>query len=157
METFRISFTVIFFLNYIWIIHLTDVNTDVFWIIYVSLCFWLNPWNGILKFLDVRYTLKEKLSVSFFVFLMSTKRMHAQINLYYCSRRELCYFTRESNSSLIFNFRHILLLLLQYFPILPVSESSENGICFCSCFCCWSVRKSELLGKEKVLFICTVI
>ena len=61
-----------------------------------------------------------------------------------CSRRELCCFTRERNSSLVFNFRHILLfLLLQYFQNFPVSRKvPKTGVDFV-------VAAGEVICLEK--------
>ena len=48
----------------------------------------------------------------------------------HCSRRELCCFSRKRNSGLVYNFRHVL-LLLQCFPNFPVSRKvPKTGVVF---------------------------
>ena len=48
--------------------------------------------------------------------------------------RELCCFTRERHSGLVFNFRHVLLLLLQCFPIFSVSRKIPKTAIFVAIF-----------------------
>ena len=83
--------------------------------------------------------------------------------LHYCSRRELCCFTRERHSGLVFNFRHVLLLLLQCFPIFSVSRKIPKTAIFVAIFFvvfvaaaggCLVEEKEwyDLLGKEDIVF-----
>ena len=73
---------------------------------------------------------------------------------YYCSRRELCCFTRECNSGLVFNFRHVL-LLFQCFPKSFKNRDlylSAAGCVFRLGCCFYFERKWTALEKELKVF-----
>ena len=99
--------------------------------------------------------------IKFLFFSFTWLKLSVVHTIFYCSRRELCCFTRECNSGLVFNFRHVL--LLQCFPIFHVSRKvPKTGVVFVAaageCLVKWSAWDSCLAAWERryIVFISTL-